>query len=68
MKASSKLALVTVLVRALSHCFHEALWAKSAFMCCMETYRVLDFSKGYHLLHLDKLVVKLMKNNGHPYW
>ena len=36
-------ALATVLVRVLSHCFHEVLWAKGAFMRCMETYRLISF-------------------------
>ena len=35
MKASSERALVTALLRALSHCFHEELWAESTFMRCM---------------------------------
>ena len=38
MKASPERALVTAFVRALSHCFHKALWAESVFMRCMEMY------------------------------
>ena len=41
MKASSERTFVTALVRALSLYFHEMLWAESAFMRCMETYRML---------------------------
>ena len=42
MKASSECGLFTALVRALSHCFHEARWAKGAFVRCMKTYRTSE--------------------------
>ena len=41
MKARPECALLTALVRALSHCFHKSLWAESAFMRCIEAYWML---------------------------